>query len=95
LHQEILFNIHSGLFLFTISAIGAYLSYSLRQLPAIFENKSHIIYLPFYIAFLSLIMAPVRMLGFARLADNLGWGTRSVSISKLQDNKFLKGLAYD
>lgn len=59
-----------------VSAAGAYLSYALRQLPALRERQAHLLFIPFYILFLSFVMAPIRMIGFARLADDMGWGTR-------------------
>jgi len=96
LHQEILFNMHSPIMLLTLSSIGAYFSYSLRQIPAISERTSHLIYIPFYILFLSLIMAPIRIFGFAKLADNLAWGTRQTTSDLPATAQALHGrVAYD
>ena len=58
---------------------GAYFSYAVRQLRVLSESPRHFIFLPVYIILLTFIMAPIRMLGFARLADDLGWGTRANS----------------
>lgn len=70
---------HNLFVIAVLTASGAYLSYAIRQLPTIKERSSHLLYIPFYILFLSFCMAPIRMLGFARLADDLGWGTRKMA----------------
>jgi len=94
LHQEVLFKMHASYTIIAMAAIGAYLSYGLRQIPTISENKTHLLYLPFYLLFLSLIMSPLRILGFAKLADDLAWGTRNVD-SKIHPRIVFEGAAYD
>jgi hyaluronan synthase len=94
LHQEVLFKMHASYTIIAMAAIGAYLSYGLRQIPTISENKTHLLYLPFYLLFLSLIMSPLRILGFAKLADDLAWGTRNVD-SKIHLRIVFEGAAYD
>lgn len=59
-----------------LSIIGACLSYAMRQVPVLRKNIHHLAFIPLYILLLSFIMAPIRMVGFAKLADDLGWGTR-------------------
>ena len=59
-----------------LTILGAYISYSSRQILSIRENNKHLLYIPLYILTLSFIMAPIRMIGFARLADDTSWGTR-------------------
>jgi hyaluronan synthase len=65
--------------LFAITLAGAYFSYAIRQLRVLNESPRHFVFLPLYIIILTFILAPVRMLGFARLADDMGWGTRANS----------------
>jgi cellulose synthase/poly-beta-1,6-N-acetylglucosamine synthase-like glycosyltransferase len=71
--------ISHGWLIFIISLAGAYISYTIRQLPAIVGRKSNLIYIPIYILFLTFVLAPIRMIGFAKLADDLSWGTRNDS----------------
>ena len=65
--------------LMTFSAltfVGAWLSLSLRQLAHFSRKPIDILYtLPFIIV-LTFIMLPIRILGFSKLADDSGWGTR-------------------
>ncbi|HLZ14845.1 MAG TPA: glycosyltransferase family 2 protein [Candidatus Saccharimonadales bacterium] len=76
LDADLLLSNHNLFIIIAVTFGGAYISYAMRQLPAINERLSHMLFLPFYLLFLSFVMAPIRMIGFARLADDLGWGTR-------------------
>ena len=67
---------------------GAYFSYAVRQLRVLSENPRHFVFMPVYIILLTFVMAPIRMLGFARLADDLGWGTRANSYQAKKKFKF-------
>jgi hypothetical protein len=69
--------IHQTWLVIAVAFIGAYISYAIRQLPTISQRKSHLLFIPCYILFLTFVLAPIRMIGFAKLADDLGWGTRS------------------
>ncbi len=85
---DMLFLAHRPLLVVLLATLGgAYFSYAIRQLRVLSENPRHFIFMPIYIILLTFIMAPVRMLGFARLADDLGWGTRANSY---QANKKFK-----
>jgi hyaluronan synthase len=75
-NQYLLLNPHSVVLIAIFTFGGAYFSYAVRQLAVINEHKSHLIFIPIYLLLLSFLMAPIRIVGFARLADDLGWGTR-------------------
>ncbi len=55
---------------------GALLSIGLRHTGHFIKHPSDLLYLPVFVLFLTLIMTPIRIIGFYRLADDLGWGTR-------------------
>ena len=67
---------------------GAYFSYAIRQLRVLSESPRHFLFMPLYIVLLTFVMAPIRMLGFARLADDMGWGTRANSYQASKRFKF-------
>lgn len=71
-----------------VTLAGAYFSYAVRQLRVLSENPRHFVFMPVYIILLTFVMAPIRMLGFARLADDLGWGTRANSYQAKKKFKF-------
>jgi cellobiuronic acid synthase len=73
---DTLIGTQSMLIVMSATLIGAYISYSIRQLHVIGGRPVHLLYIPLYILLLSFVMAPIRMIGFAKLADDLGWGTR-------------------
>lgn len=76
------------LFVLLVTLAGAYFSYAVRQLRVLSESPRHFVFMPVYIILLTFVMAPVRMLGFARLADDLGWGTRANSYQAKKKFKF-------
>lgn len=77
-----------------LTLAGAYFSYAIRQLQVLSESPRHFIYLPFYIIFLTFVMAPIRMVGFAKLADDLGWGTRANSYAAKQKQTIIQRIAH-
>lgn len=59
--------------------IGSALTFSVRNLKLIKENGKSIIFMfPVLVVFLTLFMAPIKIIGLSRCADNLSWGTRNL-----------------
>lgn len=55
---------------------GALVSIGLRHAKHFYHQPIDLLYLPLFVGFLTFIMTPIRIIGFYRLADDLGWGTR-------------------
>jgi hyaluronan synthase len=79
------FNTNNTYALTALVLAGAYISYAFRHLRTIFDDWSQIVYLPFYIFALSFVLAPIRIIGFARLADDMSWGTRNNAYKGIHD----------
>jgi hyaluronan synthase len=67
-----------------LSIGGAWLSLGLRYLRRIADQPMDFFYLLPYLLILTFLMTPIRILGFAKLADDLGWGTRADAYQKKQ-----------
>lgn len=92
---DMLFLAHRPLLIVLLATLGgAYFSYAIRQLRVLSENPRHFIFMPVYIILLTFVMAPVRMIGFARLADDLGWGTRANSYQAKRKFKIRERFAH-
>lgn len=69
-----------NIFLLVLFAIlGAAVSVGIRQLYAMRLQPIDILYLPVFVVIMTFIMVPVRVIGLARCADDLGWGTRKAA----------------
>jgi hyaluronan synthase len=90
LTADSLIGTHNTLIILAVTLIGSYVSYAIRQLHVIGGRPSHLLFIPAYILLLSFIMAPIRMIGFSKLADDLGWGTRKSAYSGLASKRRLR-----
>ena len=62
--------------------VGSALTFSIRNVRMLKQTKSEYMYFfPFLVLFLSLFMAPLRIIALSRCADNLSWGTRKTGTS--------------
>lgn len=57
-------------------ALGIVASLALRSLPHLREKPRDLLFLPVFAVLLSLVLTPVRVLGFLRMGVDSGWGTR-------------------
>lgn len=68
--------------IFVLIYIGSALSFTIRNIKLLKIVKAkYILFFPFLILFLSFFMVPIRMVGLARCADSLSWGTRKTTVS--------------
>lgn len=72
---------------------GSILSFGCRNIKVLLHMPFYyVLLLPVFIVILTIIMVPVRIVGFMRCADELGWGTRN--IGQEQQKKTHKGWFY-
>lgn len=65
--------------------IGSAISFTIRNIKILNSVESkYILFFPFLILFLSVFMVPIRMVGLARCADSLSWGTRQIVVSSAE-----------
>jgi len=62
-----------------VSVIGAAVNVSLRQFVPLMKRPIFLLYMPAFIIILTVLMVPIRLIGLAKCADDLGWGTRKAS----------------
>ena len=68
--------------LFVLIYVGSAISFTIRNVRLLRIIKSkYILFFPVLILFLSVFMLPIRMIGLARCADSLSWGTRKITVS--------------
>lgn len=67
--------------------LGAAVSVGIRQLYVMRFQLSSLLYLPLFVVIMTFIMVPVRIIGLARCADDLGWGTRKAAYAGNDDAK--------
>lgn len=60
-----------------LTLLTSTLSMALRQVRHIVEVPADMLWMPFYIMFSTLVLMPIRLFGFLRLAHVGGWGTRA------------------
>lgn len=74
---------------FIIGLLGAALSIGLRNVITFFRDPKVLIYLPLFIIVMTFVMTIIRIIGFLRCADDLGWGTRNNAYATGNNNVLL------
>lgn len=74
--HNVSFGTTSVFFVVAIIILSAAAGIGIRQIVPLAKKPIFIIYLPFFVVILTVLLVPIRVLGFARCADDLGWGTR-------------------
>jgi len=73
-------SLHNSLTLtLLVAVIGAAVNVSIRQLIPLMKRPIFLLYMPAFVIILTTLMVPIRLLGLAKCADDLGWGTRKAS----------------
>lgn len=73
-----------------IALAGATLSIGLRQVASFFEKPKNLLYIVPFVFILTFIMTAIRVIGFMKLADDLGWGTRKNAYkSKVRERRLI------
>ncbi len=60
-----------------LTILGTVASAALRQSRHLHDRPSDLVLIPTFLLISSLMLMPIRMLGFVRMARNSGWGTRA------------------
>ena len=66
-----------GLLVAVLAIVASTASSALRQSRHLRENPSDLWRIPTFLVISTLMLMPIRMLGFTRMAHNSGWGTRA------------------
>lgn len=69
-------------------------SSALRQARHLRQKPSDLIRIPTFLMINTLMLMPVRLLGFVRMAHNSGWGTRAGGFSGEQSRNWLAAIPY-
>jgi hyaluronan synthase len=69
---------HALLGIVVLTVLTSTLAMCLRQMRHLSEVPGDFLRMPFYILFSTLVLMPIRLLGFVRLGHVGGWGTRAV-----------------
>jgi hyaluronan synthase len=77
---------HALIAVITLTIVTSTLSMCVRQHRHLSEVNGDVIRMPFYILFSSLVLMPIRLWGFIRLAHAGGWGTRANAYSGSDDD---------
>lgn len=59
-----------------LAVVASMLSMGIRQLRHLAERPADFLWLPLFVAFSTLFLIPVRLIGFVRMAHSSAWGTR-------------------
>ncbi len=64
-----------------VAVTGAVLNVSIRQYKVVINRPLFLLYMPAFVIILTAVMVPIRLIGLAKSADDLGWGTRESAYS--------------
>lgn len=74
--------------LLALTVLGSVVSIGLRHYKSFSAHPSQLLYIIPFIFVLTFVMAPIRIAGFAKLADDLGWGTRKSAYMAMNAQSF-------
>jgi|GEM_PF-1105111 len=73
---------------------GTLLSALLRNYPHLKRYPQDVLFLPVYVVLLSLLLTPIRVIGFFQMARDAGWGTRAGANTAVRTRNFKRVYPY-